>query len=88
MAVDSKDDSKTKGCKAAFGMSLRVAYIAAYMLGFFLVVFLCNFLHILLRPLSQPRMISEFIVILVFPPFSPSLFFSLYIHVQNLEHFE
>ena len=46
-------------CKSA---GMTVARIAGYMLGFFFIVFLCNFLHILLRPLSQPRLISECIV--------------------------
>ncbi|KAL6533994.1 hypothetical protein OROHE_013827 [Orobanche hederae] len=44
------------------GMTFKLATIAVYMLGFFFIVFLCNFLHILLRPLSQPRIISECIV--------------------------
>ncbi|PIM98474.1 putative K+/H+-antiporter [Handroanthus impetiginosus] len=43
-------------------MTYKLATIAVYMLGFFFIVFLCNFLHILLRPLSQPRIISECIV--------------------------
>ncbi|CAI9103039.1 OLC1v1001456C1 [Oldenlandia corymbosa var. corymbosa] len=51
--------NQSPDCKAA---GLKVAMIAAYMLGFFFVVFLCNFLHILLRPVSQPRFISEAIV--------------------------
>ncbi|KAK6135565.1 hypothetical protein DH2020_030673 [Rehmannia glutinosa] len=44
------------------GMTYKLATIAVYMLGFFFIVFLCNFLHLLLRPLSQPRLISECIV--------------------------
>ncbi|EPS59454.1 hypothetical protein M569_15352, partial [Genlisea aurea] len=44
------------------GMTYKLATIAVYMLGFFFIVFLCNFLHLLLRPLSQPRIISECIV--------------------------
>ncbi|GER56630.1 Cation/H(+) antiporter 28 [Striga asiatica] len=47
------------------GMTFKLATIAVYMLGFFFIVFLCNFLHILLRPLAQPRIISECIVGLV-----------------------
>ncbi|GFP88080.1 cation/H(+) antiporter 28 [Phtheirospermum japonicum] len=43
-------------------MTYKLATIAVYMLGFFFIVFLCNFLHILLRPLYQPRIISECIV--------------------------
>lgn len=49
-------------CKGAYGMSMKIVYISTYMLGFFFIVFLCNFLHIILRPLSQPRIISEFLV--------------------------
>ncbi|XP_059645605.1 cation/H(+) antiporter 28 [Cornus florida] len=49
--------SPDKGCKTV--ITMNVANIAFYMLGFFFMVFLCNGLHALLRPLSQPRIISE-----------------------------
>ncbi|XAR63458.1 hypothetical protein NMG60_11023398 [Bertholletia excelsa] len=47
-------------CENTF--TLSVTTIAIYILGFFFIVLLCNGLHTLLRPLSQPRFISEFIV--------------------------
>uniref|UniRef100_A0A5B7B4M0 Putative cation/H(+) antiporter 28 n=1 Tax=Davidia involucrata TaxID=16924 RepID=A0A5B7B4M0_DAVIN len=43
-------------------ITTNVTNIALYMLAFFFMVFLCNCLHALLRPLSQPRIISEAIV--------------------------
>ncbi|XP_057497657.1 cation/H(+) antiporter 28-like [Actinidia eriantha] len=49
-----------KKCKTV--LTMNVTTIAVYMLGFFFTVFLCNGLHTLLRPLSQPRIMSEFIV--------------------------
>ncbi|CAL5381442.1 unnamed protein product [Camellia sinensis] len=61
--VDNKTMSGKKsndGCRTVLTMNVRA--IAIYVLGFFFTVFLCNGLHTLLRPLSQPRIISEFIV--------------------------
>ncbi|XP_051117768.1 cation/H(+) antiporter 28 [Andrographis paniculata] len=43
-------------------MTFKLATVAVYMLMFFFIIFLCNFLHLLLRPLSQPRVVSECIV--------------------------
>ncbi|XP_075486158.1 cation/H(+) antiporter 28-like [Primulina tabacum] len=47
---------------AAACRTTTLTTVALYMLGFFFIVFLCNFLHILLRNLSQPRIVSEYIV--------------------------
>ncbi|KAL9176724.1 hypothetical protein ABFS82_01G014600 [Erythranthe guttata] len=49
-------------CPNGGNMTFKLATIAVYMLGFFFIVFLCNFLHILLRRFSQPRIISECLV--------------------------
>ncbi|VFQ88868.1 unnamed protein product [Cuscuta campestris] len=43
-------------------MTVKMASIAVYALGFFLAMVLCNFVHFLLRPLSQPRIVSEAMV--------------------------
>ncbi|KAL6988599.1 hypothetical protein U1Q18_014352 [Sarracenia purpurea var. burkii] len=47
-------------CRTVLTMNVR--NIALYMLGFFFAIFLCNGLHTLLRPFSQPRVMSEFLV--------------------------
>ncbi|KAL2517847.1 Cation/H(+) antiporter 28 [Abeliophyllum distichum] len=55
-------DFKNMEARCTTQISYKLATIAVYMLGFFFLVFLCNFLHLLLRPMSQPRIISESIV--------------------------
>ncbi|KAA8515667.1 hypothetical protein F0562_018722 [Nyssa sinensis] len=57
------DISQDSRCRTV--ITMNVTNIALYMLSFFFVVFLCNFLHAVLRPLSQPRIISEAIVGLI-----------------------
>ncbi|KAJ9558325.1 hypothetical protein OSB04_012939 [Centaurea solstitialis] len=46
---------------------MKVANIAVNMLVFIVTLALCNILHMLLRPYSQPRLISEAIVMTVCP---------------------
>ncbi|KAL2544973.1 cation/H(+) antiporter 28 [Forsythia ovata] len=55
-------DFKNMEARCTTQISYKLATIAVYMLGFFFLVFLCNFLHLLLRPMSQPRIISESII--------------------------
>ncbi|KAF8403795.1 hypothetical protein HHK36_011901 [Tetracentron sinense] len=46
-------------------ISMTFANFIAYVLGYFFIFFACNFIHSMLRPLSQPRIISESIVGLI-----------------------
>ncbi|CAI9768444.1 unnamed protein product [Fraxinus pennsylvanica] len=55
-------DFKNMEARCTTRISYELATIAVYTLGFFFLVFLCNFLHIFLRPMSQPRIIPESIV--------------------------
>ncbi|CAN4089894.1 unnamed protein product [Withania somnifera] len=43
-------------------ITIRIASMSVYLLGFFFAMFLCNCVHLLLRPISQPRIIAEAIV--------------------------
>ncbi|XP_009787610.1 cation/H(+) antiporter 28 [Nicotiana sylvestris] len=54
-----KNDTKVE-CQNQ--ITIRIASMSIYLLGFFLAMFLCNCVHLLLRPLSQPRIIAESIV--------------------------
>ncbi|XP_069153138.1 cation/H(+) antiporter 28 [Solanum lycopersicum] len=43
-------------------ITIRIASMSIYLLGFFFAMFLCNCVHLLLRPISQPRIIAESMV--------------------------
>ncbi|XP_060180826.1 cation/H(+) antiporter 28 [Lycium barbarum] len=43
-------------------ITIRIASMSVYLLGFFFAMFLCNCVHLLLRPISQPRIVAEAIV--------------------------
>ncbi|PHT54509.1 hypothetical protein CQW23_08971 [Capsicum baccatum] len=54
-----KNDTKV-ACRNQ--ITIRIASMSIYLLGFFFAMFLCNCVHLLLRPISQPRIIAEAIV--------------------------
>lgn len=60
--MDANDDDNVKDPRCTQVTVMKVANIAVNMLIFIVIIALCNVLHMLLRPYSQPRIISEAIV--------------------------
>ncbi|XP_019182162.1 PREDICTED: cation/H(+) antiporter 28-like [Ipomoea nil] len=60
--MDFLKNNAAEEARCQTAMTVRMASIAVYALGFFLAMILCNFVHFLLRPFSQPRIISEAMV--------------------------
>ncbi|RAL39565.1 unnamed protein product [Cuscuta campestris] len=60
--MDFLKNNAAEEARCQTAMTVKMASIAVYALGFFLAMVLCNFVHFLLRPLSQPRIVSEAMV--------------------------
>nr|GMD77865.1 cation/H(+) antiporter 28 [Ipomoea batatas] len=60
--MDFLKNNAAEEARCQTAMTVKMASIAVYALGFFLAMVLCNFVHFLLRPVSQPRIISEAMV--------------------------
>ncbi|KAJ0735215.1 putative cation/H+ exchanger, sodium/solute symporter superfamily [Helianthus annuus] len=60
--MDANDNENGKDPRCTQVTVMKVANIAVNMLIFIVIIALCNVLHMILRPYSQPRIISEAIV--------------------------
>ncbi|KAM0064809.1 putative cation/H+ exchanger, sodium/solute symporter superfamily [Helianthus debilis subsp. tardiflorus] len=60
--MDANDSENGKDPRCTQVTVMKVANIAVNMLIFIVIIALCNVLHMILRPYSQPRIISEAIV--------------------------
>nr|GMD74277.1 cation/H(+) antiporter 28 [Ipomoea batatas] len=60
--MDFLKNNAAEEARCQTAMTVKMASIAVYALGFFVAMVLCNFVHFLLRPMSQPRIISEAVV--------------------------
>ncbi|KAK9068869.1 hypothetical protein SSX86_012985 [Deinandra increscens subsp. villosa] len=60
--MDANEEDTAKDPRCTQVTVMKVANIAVNMLIFMVTIALCNVLHMLLRPYSQPRIISEAIV--------------------------
>ncbi|XP_019182141.1 PREDICTED: cation/H(+) antiporter 28-like [Ipomoea nil] len=60
--MDFLKNNAAEEARCQTAMTVKMASIAVYALGFFVAMVLCNFVHFLLRPISQPRIISEAVV--------------------------